>query len=137
MKEHDRVLSFVVSVTVPAVATVYQVRDYIATAVQAWGGSYDPKDPLFSGRIKNVKVKREGDKGLREPMGGEAIDLTALISRLKVVECQIRQAGQIPKDKPIKVPVKVSEVFGPRRFDIAHVSAKPGMGVLLHFHRDD
>lgn len=137
MKEHDRVLTFVVSLTVPAVATVYQVRDYIATAVARWGGEYDPSDPLFSNRIKNVKVKREGDKGLREPMGGEAIDLTDLISRLQVVECQIRQAGGIPAGQPIKVPVKVSEGFGPRRFDVAHVSAKPGMGVLLHFDRDD
>ena len=137
MRDTTRRLDFTVSLIVPAVATVYQVRDYIATAVERWGGAYDKADPLFSGRVKGVKVKRVGDSGKREPMGGEAIDLTALIKRLQIVECQIRQAGKIPKESPIKVPVQVSEGFGPRRYGVAHVTAKPGKGVLLHFDRED
>lgn len=113
------------------------VRDYIATAVKQWGVPSDPSSPLHSSRIKNVKVRRVGDSGKREPMGGEAIDLTDLIKRLQIVELQIRQRGRIPKDAPIKVPVQVSEGFGPRRYGVAHVTAKPGLGVLLHYDRED
>ena len=137
MKGKTRRLDFVVSLTVPIVASVYQVRDYIATAVKQWGVPSDPSSPLHSSRIEQVRVKRVGDTGKREPMRGEAIDLTAMIKRLQVVECQIRQAGKIPADMPIKVPVQVSEGFGPRRYGVAHVSAKPGIGVLLHFDRED
>lgn len=137
MKDNNRVLSFVVTLTVPYVATVYQVRDYIADAVSSWGGGYHKDDPLFSGRVRNVKVKRPGKEKSREPMGADPIDLTALIRNLQVVESQIRVAGKIPADTPIKVPVKVSESFGARRYGVTHITAKPGFGVLLHFDRDD
>lgn len=137
MKDNNRVLSFVVTLTVPYVATVYQVRDYIVDAVSSWGGGYDKHHPLFSGRVRNVKVKRLGDSGKREPLGADPINLTALITRLHVVESQIRRAGGIPKDKPIKVPVKVCEGFGAFRYGIAHITAKPGNMVLLHFDKED
>jgi len=137
MKDNNRVLSFVVTLTVPYVATVYQVRDYIATAVQQWGGWYRKEDPLFSGRIKNVKVKRPGKETSREPLGADPMDLTALIRRLQVVESQIRVAGKIPADMPIKIPVKVCENFGAHRYGVAHITAKSGTDVLLHFDRDD
>lgn len=137
MQENNRTLSFFVTLTVPAVASVYQVRDYITTAVKQWGGGYQKEDPLFSGRIKSVTVKRKGDKGLREPMGADAIDLSAMIRRLQVIESQIRVAGKIPLDATIKVPVKVCENFGQFRYGVVHVTAKPGMGVLLHFDRED
>lgn len=136
MNENNRALTFFVSMTVPAVATVYQVRDYIASAVLHWGET-DPINPLFSSRVKHVKVKREGDSGKREPMGAEPIDLTALIKRLQVIESQIKVAGSIPKDKPIKIPVKVCEGFGVFRYGVVHVTAKQGKYVLLHFNRED
>lgn len=137
MKDNDRRLTFTVSLTVPAITTIYQARDYITTAIESWGGGYKKHDPLFSGRIKKVSVKREGKERSRIPMEAEAINLTALIARLQVVECQIRHAGSIPKDKAITVPVKVSEGFGQCRYDIAHITAKPGNAVLLHFDRED
>lgn len=136
MKDTNRTLSFIISVTVPAVATIYQVRDYIKTAIEQWGGGYHISDPLFSGRVKRVKVKRESSSGKREPEGAEPIELTALIKRLQVVEFQIRQAGNMPDDMPIKVPVKVCEGFGSYRHGITHVTAKPGNAVLLHLTRE-
>lgn len=137
MKENNRALTFFVSLTVPAVATVYQVRDYIRTAVEQWGGGYEKSDLLFSGRIKHVKVKREGDSGKRYPMEAEPIDLTALIRWLQMVESQARVTGKIPNHMPVKIPVKVSEGFGVFRYSIVHITAKPGKLVLLHFTRED
>lgn len=137
MKDNVRRLTFIVSLTVPVVATLYQVREYVKSAIEGWGGGYKRIDPLFSGRIKKVSVKREGMERSREPMGADVIDLTALIKRLQVVESQIKQAGDIPKNGTIKVPVHVSESFGVYRYGIVHVTAKPGKGVLLHFDRED
>lgn len=136
MKNNNRTLRFTVTLTVPVVATVYQVREYIVAAVERWGGFNRREDPLFSGRIKHVKVKHEGDSGKREPTGPDLLDLSDLISRLQVVESQIRVAGNIPKDMPIKVPVKVSEGFGLYRHGITHITAKPGYSVLLHITRE-
>ncbi len=130
-----RRLDFTVALIAPTDATVYRVRDYVRKAVSLWGLEFpnDEKSVFVSG----VNVSRKGKEHSREPLGADTIDLSALIRRLQLIESQIRVAGRIPADMPIKVPVKVCEGFGVNRYGVTHVTAKPGFGVLLHYDRDD
>lgn len=128
-----RRLTFTVSLTTPLGVSVYEVRDYIASALE----SYKPKGRvLASDRIKRVVVRRQGKKHVRAEARAEPIGLTDLINRLLVIDKETRLRGGLTPDMEIKWPISVTPDFGATTYKVVHVTAKIGR-VLLHYFTDE
>lgn len=132
--ENLRQLSFTVAITVPTVFSVYQIRDFITAAIM----KYVPLRGIFTAdRIVKLKVKRAGKEHSRASKTYTPLNTTQLIKHLQVIEEQFRLLGKMPPKMPLNIPVNISENFNPGRYGIGHITAKPGLGVLLHFIKDE